>query len=130
MTYAPRVMRLAAVAVPALEALAQLLEEAPGVGAVDQPVVVRQRDVHDRLDRDRVVAALVLDHPRALDEGIGAEDRRLGLTDDRRAVERAVAAGIRDRERPALYVVGQQLLVTCALSDVGDALGETEQVER
>src|SRR3954454_21748721 len=98
-------MSLGAVALPPFEALAQLLEEAARVGAVDQPVVVRQRDVHDRLDRDSVVAALVLDHPRALDEGIGAEDRRLGLTDDGRAVERAVAAGIRDCERPALYVV-------------------------
>src|SRR3954467_4673546 len=111
MTYAPRVMRLAAVAVPTLEALAQLLEEAPGVGAVDQPVVVRERDVHDRLDRDRVVAALVLDHPWTLDERVRPEDRRLRLADDRSAVEGAVAAGVRDRERPALYVVGQQLLV-------------------
>src|SRR3954466_11013638 len=100
---------LTAVALPPFEPLAQLLEEPARVGAVDQPVVVRQRDVHDRLDRDRVVAALVLDHPRPLDERVRAEDRGLRLADDRRPVEGAVAAGVRDRERPALHVVRQQL---------------------
>ena len=47
----------------------------------------------------------VLDDPRALDERVGAEDRRLRLADDRRAVEGAVAAGVRDRERAALHLV-------------------------
>src|SRR5579884_542641 len=96
----------AALALPPFEPLAQLLEEAPGIGAVDQPVVVGQRDVHDRLDRDRVVAVLVLDDPWAFHERVRAEDRGLRLADDRRAVEGAVAAGVRDRERPALDVVG------------------------
>ena len=53
----------------------------------------------------------------------------LRLADHRRADERAVAAGIRDRERPALDVVGEQLLRPCALGKIGDAAGHAEQVE-
>ena len=92
-------------------------------------MVVREREVHDRPDRDHVLAELVLDDPRPLHDGVGAEDRGLRLADDRRAVERAVAAGVRDRERAALDVVGQQLLVARALREVGDAARDPEQVE-
>ena len=112
-----------------LEPLAQVAEEAAGVGAVDEPVVVRQRDVHHRPDRDHVLAELVLDDPRPLDERVGAEDRRLRLADDRRAVERAEPARIRDRERAALHVVRQQLLRARALGEVGDRARDAEQVE-
>src|SRR5207248_6863515 len=101
MTYPP----LAAVAFPALEALAKLLEEAAGVRAVDEAVVVRKRDVHQRPDRDDVLAHRVLHDPRPLHERIRAEDGGLRLADHGRAVERAVAAGVRDRERPALDLV-------------------------
>ena len=56
----------------------------------------------------------------SLDEGVGAEDRRLRLVDDRRSVEGPEAPGIRDRERAALDVVGQQLLRPCALGEILD----------
>ena len=65
-----------------------------------------------------------------LDDRVRAEDRGLRLADHRRAVERAVAAGVRDRERAALHLVGQQLLVARALGDVGHALRDPEQVQR
>src|SRR5438045_1355037 len=57
---------------PGLEALAEIAQEAPGQRAVDQTVVVRERQVHDRPDRDRVVAELVLDDPRPLHECVRA----------------------------------------------------------
>jgi hypothetical protein len=44
-------------------------------------------------------------------------------------VEGAVAAGVGDRERPALDLVGGQLLVAGTLRDVGDAARDTEQVQ-
>src|SRR6476646_3180349 len=65
--------------VPGLELLAQVAQEAARVGAVDEAVVVRQGDVHDRANRDHVVAELVLDDPRPLDKRVGAEDRGLRL---------------------------------------------------
>src|SRR5439155_24617866 len=113
--------RLLAVALPALEPLAQVTEEAPRKGSVDEAVVVRERDVHQRPDRDHVLAELVLDDPRPLDERVGAEDRGLWLADHRRAVEGAVAAGVRDRERAALDVVRHELLVPRLPRDLGDA---------
>src|SRR4051794_37688882 len=89
---------LTAVALPALEPLTEVLEEPACVSPVDQAVVVRERDVHQRPDRDHVVAEVVLDHPRPLHERVRPEDRGLRLADDRRPVEGAVAAGVRDRE--------------------------------
>src|SRR5512132_2807103 len=97
-TCARLILRLA----PALELLAQVAEEASGERPVDQAVVVRQGEVHHRSDRNHVLAELVLDDPRALDDRVRTQDRRLRLADDRGTVERAVAAGVRDRERPAL----------------------------
>src|SRR5215470_378081 len=96
---------LALVALPALEPFAQVAEEAAGEGAVDEPVVVRQRDVHQRPNRDHVLAELVLHDPWSLHERVRAENRGLRLADHRCAVEGSVAAGVRDRERAALDIV-------------------------
>src|SRR4029077_14733056 len=49
--------------------------------------------------------------------------------DDGRAVERAVAAGIRDRERSAGDVVRRQLLLARAPRDLGDRSRNAEEVE-
>src|SRR5712692_5215923 len=57
-----------------LELLAQVAQEAARERAVDEAMVVRQCQVHDRPDRDHVLAPLVLHDPRALDDGVCAED--------------------------------------------------------
>src|SRR6266498_4104786 len=116
--------------VPALEPLAEVTQEAAGEGAVDEPVVVGEREVHDRANRDRVLAQLVLHDPRALDDRVRAENRRLRLADDRRPVEGSVTARVRDREGSALDVVRQELLLPRPLGDVGDRLRQSQQVER
>ena len=41
-------------------------------------MVVCEREVHDRPDRDHVLAEGVLDDPGALDERVGAEDYAWG----------------------------------------------------
>ena len=46
------------------------------VGAVDQPVVVAEAEVHHRPDRDHVVPELVGDDHRALDDRLDVDDRR------------------------------------------------------
>src|SRR5438477_5309856 len=116
----PREATLVGGLVPGLQLLAQVAQEAAGQGAVHETVVVRERQVHDRPDRDHVLAAVVLDHPGALDDRVGAEDRGLGLADHGRAVEGSVTAGVRDRERAALDVVRRKLLLAGAPGDVGD----------
>jgi len=92
-------------------------------------MVVCERDVHDRLDRDRVVAVVVGHDPRPLHERVRPENGRLRLIDHRRAVECAVPARVRDGERAALHVVRQELLVARPCSDVGDRARQPEQVE-
>src|SRR5690242_132298 len=49
--------------VPALELLAQVAQEAARERTVHEPVVVRERQVHDRPDRDHVFAEVVLHDP-------------------------------------------------------------------
>src|SRR5258705_501354 len=64
---------------PALESLLQRLEEPSRVRAVDQAMVVREREVHDRPDPDRLGPVRVLHDPRPPNECIRAEDRALRL---------------------------------------------------
>ena len=59
-------------------------QEAPGIGAVDQPVVEAEREVAHRPDRDHVV-----DDDGALLDRADAENRDLRLADDRQPEERA-----------------------------------------
>src|ERR1041385_7204769 len=70
----PRMSPLVSALVEGLEVLAQLLHELRGVGAVDQPVVVREAEIHHRPDRDHVLAALVLDDDGSLHQGLHVEN--------------------------------------------------------
>src|SRR5687768_8600827 len=60
--------------VPALEPVADVAQAHPGVRPVDEPVVIREREVHHGADRDDVRAEVVLDDPRPFDERVRAED--------------------------------------------------------
>src|SRR3954451_4851728 len=111
---------LVAVFAPGLELLAQVAQESAGERAVHEAMVVRERQVHDRADREHVFPELVLDDPRPLDDRVRTEDRGMRLADHRRAVEGAVAARVRDREGAALHLVRKELLVALAPGDVGD----------
>src|SRR5439155_27270788 len=105
--------------VPALELVPQVVQEAARERAVDEAMVVREGQVHDRADRDYVLAHVVLDDPRALDDGVGAEHRRLRLAAHRRPVERAIADGIRARVGATLNLILEQLIVADALRAFG-----------
>src|SRR5256885_1896162 len=91
--------------VPGLQVLLDALEELRGGGAVDDPVVPRHRQIDHVPDGDGVV-----DHHRALLDGVECQDRALRRVDDRHADDRAERAGVGDGERPALDVVGGQVL--------------------
>ena len=87
-------------------ALLDRAEEAGGVGAVDDAVVVGQRQVHHRPDGDRLAEVGVVDHDRPLDDRAGAEDADLRLVDDRGVEQGAAAAGVGEREGAAAEFVG------------------------
>src|ERR1700756_5899370 len=47
-------------------------EETSGIGPVDQPMVIGQREIANRAHPDRFVAAGIDPHPRPFDDGPGA----------------------------------------------------------
>ena len=72
---------------------------------------------------------LVGDHHRPLDDRLGVEDRHLRQVDHRRGHDRAVAAGVRDRERAAADVVGRELVVARLARESLDRLAEPLDAE-
>src|ERR671919_427282 len=83
-----------ALELPTFEPLLDRREESGGIRAVDEPVVVRQREVRHRADRDAVGAGLVGDDDGSLDHRARAEDADLGLVEDRRVEQGSAAAGV------------------------------------
>src|SRR5699024_7475100 len=88
-----------------LETLLDRGEESTGIRAVDQAVIVGQRQVCHRPYGDVVAAVGVVGDDRSLHHRTGAENARLRLHDDRRVEQCAVAADIGDRERAATELV-------------------------
>ena len=84
--------------VEVLQPFLQTRKKSAGVGAVDQTVVVAQRENAHRPDRHHVV-----DDDHTLFDGADAKDGHLGLIDDRHAELGAVLAVIGNRERAAAY---------------------------
>ena len=69
------------------------------------------------------------DHLRLLADGAGAEDRDLGLVDDRGVEQGARAADVGDREGAAGQLVRADLVVAGAGGEVGDVPGEAGDVQ-
>ncbi|MPL74173.1 hypothetical protein SDC9_19983 [bioreactor metagenome] len=92
-------------------------EEGHGALAVDDAVIVAQRQIHHRADHD-----LAVHHDRAILDLVHAEDARLRRVQDRRGHQRAVDAAVRDGEGAALHFRHGQLAVTGALALLGDRL--------
>src|SRR5262245_11173768 len=76
-----------------LQPVANRGEEPGRIGAVDQAVVIGEREVHSGAWQDHLAQLRVLHHRGALDHATGAEDANLRLVDDRGVEERAPAAG-------------------------------------
>src|SRR5207302_4824552 len=97
--------------------------------AVDEAVVVAEREVDDRADGNGIVAFFIGDDERLLGNSAYAHDRRVWLIDNRQAEDGAELAGVGDGERRALDIFGLQLLGAGALAEVGDAALQSEEVE-
>src|SRR5215218_2830069 len=107
-----------------LEPFAHRGEEAGGVGAVNDAVVVGQRQVDHRADRDDLAEVGVLDDDRPLHHRADTEDRHLRLVDDRGVEQRAPAAGVGQREGAAPQLVRRDLVRAGALGQIRDLPGD------
>ena len=105
------------------EDLAEPRREAHGFRAVDDAVVVRQRQRQDQPRHEREIAIDGL--PRAARH---AENRHLGSVDDRREEPPADAAQARHREHAALNVVRLELARAGAIAKRGQRFRDLVQV--
>src|SRR5204862_4176605 len=104
-------------------------EEEPVAGdAVDDAVIVRERQVHHRADDDGILAVALADH-RPLDDLAHAQDADLRLVDDGGAEEVSLQSRIGDGERPAGELVGRHLASAAARGEVVDGARQTEDAE-
>src|ERR1700704_1642949 len=96
-----------------LKRLRDPAQETRGVGAINQPVIVRERERQNQARLKFVVDPFGF-HPRTRE----AENRNLGMIDDRRKSRAADSTEIRDRKRAARHFFGRQLLVFGLLRDL------------
>ena len=114
---------------PGFEVLFDLGHELVGYCSVDQPMIVAQREVNDRTDRDGVIAIFVGDDHGLLHDSADAHNRGVRLIDDGEAEHGSELTWIRDRERGSFDILGLELLDASALAEIGDAALQAQEVE-
>jgi len=105
---------------PGFEILLHQRHELVCNGAVDEAVVVAEREVNDRADGNGVGAVIVGDHHGLLGNSAGPHDGGVRLVDDRQAKDSAELAGIGDGESGTFNVLGLELLGAGALAQVSN----------
>src|SRR5690606_16566228 len=98
-----------------LDGVFDALEERHSLAPVDDAVIVSEGDVHHRPDH-----YLTVDRDGTLLYGVHAEHARLRRVDDGGRHQRTEHATVADSERPALQLVGQDLVVAGPGAVVGD----------
>src|ERR1700683_1771342 len=114
---------------PSFEILFHQGHELIGDGAVDEAVIVTERQMHDGANRNGITAIFVGDYHRLLRDSADAHDGGVRLVDDGKAKDGAKLARIGDGEGGTFDVVGLELLVARALAKIGDAALQAEKVQ-
>jgi len=108
---------------PVLERFLHFMQKLVGDGAIDDAMVVAQRDVTHGADGDGIV-----DHHRALFDGPEAEDADIRLADHRQSEESAEDSRIGDREGAFLDFLGLEFFRTRALGKIVQIALDAEKV--
>src|ERR1019366_2557147 len=114
---------------PVFESLLYDGHELVSDGAVDNAMVIAQREVNDGADGDGICAVFVGDHHGLFGDTADAHDGNVRLVDDGQAEDGAKLAGVGDGEGCTFDVSRHELLRTGALAEVGDAALQSEEVE-
>ena len=114
---------------PVFKSLLYDSHELVGDGTVDDAMVVAQREVNDGTDGDGIRAVFVGDHHRLLGDTADTHDGYVRLIDDGQAEDCAKLAGVGDGEGRTFDVSRHELLRAGALTEVGDAALQSEEVE-
>src|SRR6478736_1235197 len=108
------------------DALLDAPQEGHRLAAIDDAMVVRQRQIHDRPNLH-----LACDGHWTLDDVVQTQDATLGRVDDRRREHGSVDAAVTDRERSARQFLELDVVLLRTSAIVGDAaldLGETQAI--
>src|SRR4051812_44774983 len=111
----------------ALEVLLEVCKELVSVGAIDDPMIEREREIGARADGDRIFAVRAGDHLGTFLDRSEAQDRGGAQWNDRRAHERAEHTGVGDGERRALHFFGLESLRSGAFGQIVERLGQPGQ---
>src|SRR5580704_5174829 len=114
---------------PGFEILFHLSHELIGDGAIDQAVIVTEREVNDAANGDGVVAVFVGDDERHFSDAADAHDGGVWLVDDRETKDGAELTGVGDGEGGTFDVIGFEFLAAGAFAEIGDAALESEEIE-
>ena len=85
--------------------------------------------MHERTDRDGVIAVLVGDNHRGLGNSADTQNRRVRLIDDGQSEYSAELARIGDGEGRAFHLFGLEFLAACALTQIADAALQAEEIQ-
>src|SRR5881396_1774670 len=107
---------------PVLDAGLHVVEKSRRRQAVDDAMVERHGEVHDRANPDRVT-----DHDRAPADRLRAQDRGLGLVDDGLARDRAESAGVVQGEGAVTHVLWPERLAACPRGEVVDRMRQVDE---
>src|SRR5580693_408355 len=125
----PRRHVLADLFAPRFQILLHQSHELVSDGAVNEAVVVAEREVNDGANGDGIVAFFVGDDEGLLGNASHAHDGGVRLIDDGQAKNGAELAGVGDGEGGAFDVLRLEFLATGAFAEVGDTALQTEEVE-
>src|SRR5271163_351040 len=115
--------------VPGFKILFHLRHELVGECAVDQAVVVAQREMNDAANRDGVVSVFVGNDERHFRYATDAHDGGIGLVDDGQSEDGAKLARVGDGEGGSIDIFGLELLSASAFAEISDAALQAQEVE-
>src|ERR1039458_1785073 len=114
---------------PVFESLLYDHHELVSQGAIDNAMVVAQREGNDGTDGDGIGAVFVGDHHGLLGDTADAHDSHVRLVDDGQAEHGAKLAGVGDGKGCTFDISGHELFRTGPLAEIGDVALQSEEVE-
>jgi hypothetical protein len=114
---------------PGFQIFFHLGHELVGYSAIDQAMIVAEREMNDGTDGNGIVAIFIGDDHWLLGDSTDAHDRGVGLIDDRESEHCPELARVGDGEGRAFYIFRLELLGAGAFAKVGDSALQAKEIQ-
>jgi len=114
---------------PGFQIFFHLGHELVGYSAIDQAMIVAEREMNDGADGDGIGTVFICDHHWLLGNSADAHDRGVWLIDDRESEHRSKLARVGDGECRTFDIFRLELLSTGALAKVGDSALQAKEIQ-